>query len=126
MDCHDGVEICKLVGIFILNKLSNIIDKNSIGLYCDEGLEVLYKLSGPHKEQRKKKIIKVFKGCGLLITVTTNITPADFLDLIINLSLIKFESYQPFRNPNNDPIYIDITSNYSPQILEHLPKSISK
>ena len=32
MGCHDGAEICELVGIFILNKLSNIIEKNSICL----------------------------------------------------------------------------------------------
>ena len=32
MDCYNGAEICELVGIFILNKLSSIIDKNVIGL----------------------------------------------------------------------------------------------
>ena len=32
MGCYDGAEVCELVGIFILNKLSNIIGKNSIGL----------------------------------------------------------------------------------------------
>ena len=32
MDSYNGAEICELVGIFILNKLSSIIDKNAIGL----------------------------------------------------------------------------------------------
>ena len=32
MGCYDGAEICELVGIFSLNKVRNIIDKNSIGL----------------------------------------------------------------------------------------------
>ena len=27
--CYNGVEVCELVGIFVFNKLSNIIDKNS-------------------------------------------------------------------------------------------------
>ena len=121
--CYDGAEICELVGIFILNKLSNIIDKNSIGLYRDDGLGVFDKLYGPQIEQKKKKIIKNFKECGLSITVTTNITSVDFLDLTLNL---KTESYQPFRKPNNGPIYIDINSNHPPQILKRLPKSISK
>ena len=40
MGCYDEAEICELVEIFILNKLSNIIDKNSVGLYRDEGLGV--------------------------------------------------------------------------------------
>ena len=59
--CYEGAEICELVEIFTLNKVSNIIDKNSIGLYRDDGLGLFYKLSGPQTEQRKKKIIKIFK-----------------------------------------------------------------
>ena len=47
MGGYDGAEICQLVGFFILNKLSNIIDKNSIGFYREEGLGVFDNLSGP-------------------------------------------------------------------------------
>ena len=68
-------------------------------------------------------IIKIFKDNGLSVTVTSNITSADFLDLILNW---KNESYQPFRKPNNDPIIIDINSNHPPQIFKQLPKSIFK
>ena len=57
MGCFDGAQICELVGIFVLNKLSNIIDKNSIDLYRDDGLGVFDKLSGPQIEKKKKKII---------------------------------------------------------------------
>ena len=71
-------------GFFLLNKLSNIIDKNSIGLSRDNGLVVFDKLSWPQTEQRKKKIIKIFKDCGLSITLATNITSVDFLDLTLN------------------------------------------
>ena len=111
------------MGIFILNKLSNIIDKNSIGLYHDDRLGVFDKLSGPKIEQKKKKIIKVFKDCGLSITVTTNITSVAIPDL--NL-ILKTEPYQPFRKPSNRPIYIDINSKYPPQRLKLLPQPIIK
>ena len=84
---------------------------------------MLDKLSVPRMEQMKKKIIKIFRDCGLSITVTASITSVDFLDLTLNL---KTESYQPSRKPNNDPIYIDINSNHPPQTLKQLPKSISK
>ena len=50
--CCDGAEVCELVGIFKLSKLSNIIDKKGIGLCRDDGLSVLEKLSGPQIEQR--------------------------------------------------------------------------
>ena len=75
--CYDGAEVCELVEIFILSKLSSI-DKNSIGVYRDDGLGMFGKLSGPQIEKKKKKIIKIFKDCGLSITVTTNITSVDF------------------------------------------------
>ena len=123
MGCYDGAEICELVGIFILNKLRNIIDKNSIGLYRDDGLGVFDKLSEPQIEKKKNKIIKIFKDCGLSITATTNITSVDFLNLTLNL---KTESYEPFRKSNNGLIYIDVNSNHTLQILKQLPKSIRK
>ena len=59
------------------------------------------KLTRPQIEQRKKRIMTIFKESGLSIIVTTT-TSVDFLDLTLNL---KTESYQPFRKPNN-PIYI--------------------
>ena len=61
MGCYDGAEICELVGIFILNKLSNIIDKNSIGLYRDGGLGMFDKLSGPRVNKVRRKISKFLK-----------------------------------------------------------------
>ena len=123
MGCYDGAEVCELVGIYILNKLSNIIDIDSIGLYRDDGLGIFESLSGPQIERKKKNIIKVFKMCGLSIIVTTNITSVDFLDVTFNL---KTESYQPFRKPNNEPKYIEISSNHTLQVLKELPKSIEK
>ena len=69
----------KLVGIFIFNKLSNIIDKNSIGLYRDGSLGMFDKLAAPKIEKKKKKIIKIFKDGGLSKTITTNITSVDWL-----------------------------------------------
>ena len=74
MGCYDRAEVCKLTGIYILNKLSNIIDIDSIGSYRDDGLGIFESLSGPQIEQKKKSIIKMFKMCGLSIIVTTNIT----------------------------------------------------
>ena len=61
--------------------------------------------------------------CGPSIIVTTNIISVDFPDVTFNL---KTESYQPFRKSNNEPKYIDISSNHPPQVLKQLPKSIEK
>ena len=111
------------ISIYILNKLSNIIDKDSNGLYRDYGLGIFESLSGAQIERRKKNIIKVFKESVLLIIVTTNIISVDFLDVAFKL---KTASYQSFRKPNNEPKYIDINSNHPPQIMKQLSKSIEK
>ena len=38
MGAYNGAEICRLVGLFLLNSLANKFDKNSVGLYRDDGL----------------------------------------------------------------------------------------
>ena len=35
---YDGAEVCEFVGTFLLDKVSVEYDKNSIGLYRDNGL----------------------------------------------------------------------------------------
>ena len=109
MGCYDGPEVCELVGIYVSNKLSNITDKDSIGLYRDDGLGISESLSESQIERKKKNIIKVFKMCGVSIIAATNIISVDFLDVTCNL---KSESYQPFIKPNDEPKYIDISSNH--------------
>ena len=46
MGSCDGAEICELDGLYILNKLSEVVDKRNIGLYRDDGLAVLRTKSG--------------------------------------------------------------------------------
>ena len=52
-----------------------------------------------------------------------NTTTANFLDVTFNLSSGK---YQPYRKPNNDPLYIDKKSNHPPTIIKRLPKLIEQ
>ena len=46
MGCYDGAEICELVGICIQNKLCKLMNKKDLGLYSDDGLEILRNTSG--------------------------------------------------------------------------------
>ena len=61
-----------MVGTYLVSKLSDLIEKENIGLYRDDGLAVL-RCSGPETERKKKKIIKIFKDCGLNITIETGL-----------------------------------------------------
>ena len=88
MGCHDGAEIFELVGTYILNKISPIMqEQNNVGLYRDDGLGIFRNLSRPYMERKKKEITKIFKSFGLSITVTTNATSANYLE--VNFDLTK-------------------------------------
>ena len=58
MGCYDGAEVCKLVGSYLLTKLSNIADKKSIGLYRYDGLATLQNFSGPQTEQKRYQSVQ--------------------------------------------------------------------
>ena len=108
MGCYDGAEMCELVGTYLLNQLKVVVAKENMELYRDDGLGIFKNRSGPEVERKKKELVKIFKNNGLSIT-------ADFLD--ITFDLVK-ESYQPYKKPNDDPLYINIKSNHPPSILQ--------
>ena len=89
-------------------------EQNNVGLYRDDGLGIFRNLSRPDIERKKKDIIKMFKSFGLSVTVTTNVTSANYLD--VNFDLTK-DIYKPYRKPNDELVYIDRHSNHPPNIL---------
>ena len=118
MGCFDGAEICELVGLFLLNNLTQLIGSNNIGLYRDDGLAILENASGPSSERIKKRIIKLFQHHGLKITAETNLVQTNFLDVTLDL---RSGRYWPFRKPNDQPLYIHRLSNHPPVIKKQLP-----
>ena len=73
-------------------------------LYRDDGLSIFKNMSGPEAERKKKELVKTFKDNGLSITEKTSLKTADFLD--IHFDLVK-EIYQPYKKPNDGPLYIN-------------------
>ena len=73
MGSYDRTEICELVGIYILSRLSTIIDKNNCGLYRDDGLLVLRNVDGQPIDRVRKNTIQIFKDVGFLIDIETNL-----------------------------------------------------
>ena len=59
----------------------------------------------------------------LNITIKTNLTSVDFLDIRLNL---RDNTYQPYRRPNSEPIYVNKSSNHPKNIIKDLPKAIGK
>ena len=123
MGSFDGAETCELVGLYILKKLSVIINSKNVGLYRDDGLAVIDNANGPKMDKIRKDIIKVFKDEDLSITIDTNLSATDFLDVTFDLHTGK---YFPYRKPNSKPLYINALSNHPPTILKQLPEMINK
>ena len=123
MGCCDGAEVCEIVGSCILNLLSNILDKDLVGLYRNDGLAIVRNLSSPEIERKRKAIIKLFKECGLNTTIQTNLKIVNFLDVEMNLDT---GTYRPYRKPDNMLVYINRKSNYPPIIIKEMPKAIAK
>ena len=107
----------------ILNKLKNFTNKENIGLYRENGLGIFQNIPKTEIDRKKKQIAKVFKECGLYITIKCNSKSVDFLD--DKFDLVN-EIYKPYCKPNNKPLYINKHSNHPPDILKQLPKSIEK
>ena len=123
MGSYDGAEICELVGLYLLNKLTTIVEKDQIGLYRDDGLLVVHNSNGPKLDRLRKNIIKLFKDESLNITIDTNLKVTDFLDVTLDLETGK---HYPYRKPNDNTVYINTNSNHPPSIKKQLPNMINK
>ena len=123
MGCFDGAEMCELMGTFILNKLKNVLQKNTFGLYRDVGLAVIKGLSGPEIERLKKNVVKKLKDCGLNITIAANLHTVNYLDVTFGM---QKGTYLPYRKPDNQPVFINNCSNHPSTVIKQLLKSISK
>ena len=121
--CYDGAAICELVGIYSQNKLCKLMNKKDFGLYRDVGLGILRNTYEPEADRKRKNIIKIFKECGLSITCEVNKEIVDILDVRFNLN---DQTYEPYRKPNNEPVYINKQSNHLPNLIADIPKAISK
>ena len=103
MGCYDVAEVCEIAGSYILSLLSNILDKDLVRLYKDNALTIVRNISGPEIERKRKVLIKLFKECGLNLTVQTILKIVNFLDVEMNLDT---GTYRPYRKPDNMPVYI--------------------
>ena len=106
---------CELVGTFVLSKISPVIqEQNNVRLYRDDDLGIFENLSEPNIERKKKQeIIKIFKSFELYVSVTNNVTSADYVDVNFNLTTDICKLY---RKTNYEPLYVNKHSCHSTKI----------
>ena len=116
MGSFDGAELCELVGLYILHRLSEKYGIDTLRLYRDDGLCCYRNLTGPQSEKLKKDLIKMLKDeFELKITILTNLKHVDFLDVTFNLT---DGTFQPYCKPNSEPMYISALSNHPPNMIK--------
>ena len=54
MGCYDCAEVCELVESNMLNYLKHDMNKESIGLYIENGLGIFHNIPIPEIERKKK------------------------------------------------------------------------
>ena len=95
MDVYDGVEVCELVGTFLLCKISLRYNKNDSGLRRDDGLAIFKTIIGPKSEKVKKDIQKLYKENELDIVIKYNMKTVNYLDVTLNY---ENSTYCPYQN----------------------------
>ena len=123
MGSFDGAEICELVGLYLINKLSKLLGNENMGLYRDGRVPAIETASDPILDKMRENIIALFKEEGPRITYDTNLTETDFVDVTFSLETSKFF---PFKKPNNVPLYINVKANHRSTIIKDLSKMIKK
>ena len=104
MRVYDGGEVCELVETFLLDKISEKHDKNSIGLYRDDGLSVFKNKSCIQLERIKKSLQKIFKEFGLDIVAESDLRIVNYLDVTLNFN---DGSFRPYHKPDDIIQYIN-------------------
>ena len=94
MGSYDGVEICELVGLYMLSILGKVYGIQNVVLYRNNGLACFHKVSGPASDKIRKDMIKTFReNFGLKITITTNLKTVNILGITFNLCTGKYQPY---------------------------------
>ena len=122
MGGYDSAQKADLVGLYILNTLSRIVDPIQIGLYRNDSILYIPNSNGPKCSSIQKKIIRAFNFLGFKIEISSSIEIVNFLDVTLNLS---DNFYRPFLKTNQYLSYINVNSNHPSSIIKQVPKAVN-
>ena len=91
-------------------------------MYKDDGLVLLRNASKQKTDRIRKDIIEIFKNATFKMKGKRNLHIIYFLDVTFNL---LDGTSKPYKKPNGQLLYVNISSNHPPQIIKQLPMSIS-
>ena len=85
---------------------------------------MLWKYQRITSRTNTKGVISIFETeFKFKIKSETNLNFLNFLDATLNLNT---GTHEPYNKPNDNPLYINIDSNYLPNIIKNLPENTQK
>ena len=87
----DGAEVYKLVGNFLLHKLSEKYERKNLALYRDDGIALFKNVNRPGSEKIKKRFCKLFID-DLELTIQCNRKVVNILDNTLNFKKLNIPS----------------------------------
>ena len=98
-----GAEVCELVDLYLLDKLSKLLGSINVYFYRGYGLSLMQDANGPKPEKLRKDIAPLFKNEELPTTIEFNLLEIQFVDVFLKLLNGKYSSH---KKSNNNPLYI--------------------
>ena len=86
MVAYNEAEVCELVCFFLLNNFENKFDKNSVGLYIDDGLALFKNINSYCAEKIHKEFNQLFKKSVLPTEIECNLNTVKYLDITLDLN----------------------------------------
>ena len=115
---YDEADVSELGMTFLLNKIGQTSDKNSIGLYRDDKLSVFKNERGSQLERIKKNLQKTFRDFGLETLAEPNLRIVNYLDVTMNHN---DGSFWHSHKPDDIIQYVNNEYNHPPNLIKHLP-----
>ena len=112
--------MCFDVVMFEISK-DAIFKQDMVGIYRDDGIGLVNKNQSKRIAEKitGNKLRQVFQKEKLAIEIEPVSQEIDYLDVKLNLSNHSFE---PYRKPNDTPLYLNVESDHPKHVIKHIPK----
>ena len=125
MGSYPGAEICTIVGIFLLQEITNrriFHGDDSFGIYRDDFGSFSHKPVRELEHIEKKALKALFAEHGLELEAFNIGKSVNFLDVNLDLRTGK---HRPYRKPDSEILYVHNESNHAKCVINEIPKSIA-
>ena len=97
---YDGVEVCELIGLYILHKSHQHTQKEASVCTETTGLAVFKNMSTRYRETKSGKSFarEILADIGLKITMQSNLMVVNYLDVTLNRKILSIPVHQTSEN----------------------------